>query len=350
MDKSMVYFAGFMGLGFFGAQLSQNFIAPPLGSQLGGGFFLAMIFVGFAGVEAWYRLRTTNVLYIQMLIRPQNEKVDLFLDMPPKEEHSLGDNWYSDMLELHWPVKLQAYEDFPVTRIRLTHRLRSSVRIKFLPGKASKDDYDFPHGFTEYIEVTQSPRKQTTILRADIIPEFVLLSARNDYALAQQMRQANPTVVTSGSSKYVIDTTESRDVGELQHLYAQEKATNASLHQEVLSLREQNSQQQDELRGFQDANAGIKEHAIELVLTLLMQFGELLKVAKHLQGSRFHGITRWLVMAGIAVLTLFFLWTNPRIFEGIGAWASNPQNQVALIVIVIAVTIILFYLVRRKSA
>jgi hypothetical protein len=346
LDRSMLYFGGIM-LGVFALVSLLNQIIPaPLNQQIGGLVFLFGSIGGLVGLEASYILRTSQYPHLLMVIRPENEKVELFVDVPQSRKQRRGENLWSTTLVLKFPRTIKAYGDAKIKQLRLIHEYEYEQRVQFRPGSASLDDYDFNHPQTEYIEVVQLPGKQTSIDRAEVIPEFKLLTARNDYRLHLNSTISPPGKTVTGT------TVEQKDlavkVNELEMNLAQSRNDANYWHQQAISTEQLVELKSVETSGLLDQKGGIKEYAIEYVLTLLTAMGKIDKVADYLRGSSWQRWGKEVFAAIVLVFFIFVVWQNPQWLNGVYLWANNPQNQITIALIVVVTAILGIYVVTRR--
>jgi hypothetical protein len=354
-----MYFGGIMIFVIFAVSLINSYLAtflpPQTVQQIGGGLMLFLMVGCIIGLEAYYILHTSAYPHIQMLIRPNNELVELYVEnMQQLLVKKVGDNLFSSTFNLQFPRRIKAYGNAKINQIKILHEYEPGQRFNFQPGRASLDEYTFNHPQTEFIEVVQTHGKSTSIERSEAIPEYKLLAARNDWRRTfVSPYQLSSTIHGNRSIAYteVGGSVELEDLrGKLKEAnekLAQSKSNEEKWHQDSISKNEWADHLSTETRGLLDAKGGIPLYATEYVLTLLSAMHDLDQVAKYLQGSPFDRWGKWVIIGLIAGGALIYLQLNPQIMQGIYQFFSTPTNQITILA-VLAVALGAVYLILRR--
>lgn len=348
MDRSLLYFGGIMIAGFAAIGQLRPFI--PLGMEwINFVLFMGVMFGGIAALNYMFTMRTAPYPYLRTCIRPMNEIVNLFYDIPQLECRHLIGNWYNTTIKVQFPQKINDFGDVNPNTIKFVHEYSWEDRIKLRRGTACLDDFDFEHGQTDEIEVVALPGKQMSLKLGEVIPEYKIISARNDYRLNFSGSTASvftPTMNKLGASPTCENCAK---VTELTTNLSQALNDANDSHQKYVGLRQLVELKTVETAGLMDQKGGIKDFSIEYVLTLLSALGTFQKVKDYLMGSMFNRVGKWVVFGAVAAFAIFVVWQNPQWFNGVYLWASNPQNQIMMGLIVVALVVVSYWALSRRS-
>jgi hypothetical protein len=348
MDRSMLYFGIIMIAGFAAISQLKPYIPPGL-EWVNFVLFMGVMFGGIGGLNYIYVIRTASNPYLGTLLRPENILLDLYIDVPQLEKRHLVGNLYNTLVELKFPQKILGYGESPIKRIEFVHEYEWEKRINFRPGDACLDDYDFKHPQTERIEVVRLPGKQMNLDRGEIIPQFKIISARNDYRLNFAGSTGAVGMPQSQKLDGGRDCANCPTVNELRNNLSQAMNDANNWHQQKIGLDQLVELKTVETAGLLDSKGGIKDFSIEYVLTHLSALGTFAKVKDYLMGSWTQRVGKWIVLGAVSCFAIFVVWQNPQWMNGVYLWANNPSNQIMVTVIIVSMILFAYFLLRRRS-
>ena len=353
MDKGTMYLGGIM----IGAIIMMSIVngylqaalPPQLAQQVSGAIMLVIMIGSIVGLEASYILRTSAYTHIQMLIRPYNELLELFVDDGRIISGKVGENLWSTEFPLAFPRRIKNYGNAKISKIRLLHEYERTQRLDFKPGRASLDEYTFNHPQTEFIEVVQLPEQSTSIDRAEVIPEFKLLAARNDYrrSFADPNQARGAVAEPPGDVENYVTKTEHERIKEL---LAAKTAEAKYFHTQSISTEQWVEQQRIETRGLLGAMNSITAYAIEFLLQLIKAFGSVDKALAHLRGSAFDRWGKWLIIGVLGGATIVYVQLNPGTLNGFYQYMSDPSHQIIIIAFAAVAFVAAYLVLRRRKA
>jgi hypothetical protein len=347
-----MYFGGIMiGVVIAVSALSNwltSFLPPQFVQQLSGGLMLVLMIILIGGLELSYIWRTAPYPHIQMLIRPYNELLELFIDDSRVVSKWVGENLWSTEIPLVFPRHIKSYGNAKITRIKLLHEYERSQRFDFKPGRASLDEYTFNHPQTEFVEVVQLPEKSHGVDHATVIPEFKVLAARNDYrrtfsSPTQKMSDVAQPPKTDPENWIPRITYEKA----LELLSAQKSETQY-WHEIGIGMEQQFEGGRTETRGLLGAMNTGTAYAIETMLALIKAFGNVDRALEHLRGTSFDRWGKWVIMGLLAGGLIVYVQLNPGTLNGIYQYFNDPNHQIVVVAMLATLFLGVYLYMRRQ--
>jgi len=100
-----------------------------------------------------------------------------------------------------------------------------------------------------------------------------------------------------------------------------------------------------EITGMVNDELNFKKGETRRVASKITNWHDLLQLAKEQNWLSKLDI-KWIAIGAIGIMALLFLWINPQIMEGFGAWIQSPFTLILLIVVGIIVVAIIYYLAK----
>jgi len=322
-------------LGFFLMMFFASIGLPMIGQAA----YFTSIFIGIFGTEAFLRIWTSKYAYLEMLIRPSNKKLHLFIDevIPRK----VGEHTYAEKLILGFPIR---YEDFgKVKQVMIYHKYPWSKRVRFRSGYAVYTGQLVSHPQTETIEVYQMPGATLGIDHGEVIPCFWLRSASQD-ANIEALRSGGPVTLES-----TMDSS-SAEVQTLRAQLAHAKQLAAEWQQKALAYEAIVEQQKNEIRALSEKEDNLKNAAVEYLLPITEGQGDVEGALKHIrgEGAVLPGFSKWLIPTVAIVGILGVMVLRPDLKERVVEFVSTPGGMLVAGIIIVAMILVVIYLWRRR--
>ncbi len=308
---------------------SAKLIPPPAGEAVGQAGYFVIIFVGLFGTDIYIRERVNKYPHLELTIRPNNNRVHLFLASGTTKV--IGKNFFSATLTLAFPTIILDYGK--VRTVIIHYHGDWSKRIHFTPGFAKYYGYYVSHPQTEMIEVYQVSNASTVIDHGEPTPVFFLHSASQDYYQKDSMSDKMLCL-------YSPENVPERE--ELQRTNAELRRSSSAWQQRALALEEINIQKTAETRGLLEAKGGMKDLAYEYMLTLYQAAGSIEAALKHIRGPKFGGFSKYVMYTVIFAIGIVYLWYNPQVAEGLQQWLMSPVNSLIFLVIMVVAAVVVW--------
>jgi hypothetical protein len=333
-----------MILAFLALTLSNTYIPQPYGQTVGGVLYIICLLGSVIGSQIWMEYSAAQHPCLHVIVRPQNEELWLYVAEGTRTR-KLGDGKFSQEIPLSQGVKPSNY-GVTIKKVVISHVNDWSKRVHFKPGKARFFDYEVSHPLVETIEVYQTNAGKTGIDHADPVPTYVLHSASLDY-YTKVPALAVPLVGGGTALEVVSKDSQIATIQPLKDQLAEERRKAFYWHQQVLDLEDRLEEQKAETRGLLGAKGGVRDYAIEYVLTLLQAHGDLMKVKQALMGNKMWTLTKWAAVAIISVVAIFYHWNNPQYVRGFSEWMQSPNNQLVFLVALGITMAAVYYIMKR---
>jgi hypothetical protein len=341
--------------GGFGILFLSDFIFPPAYAKpLGGALFFFIVITGTMGIDLYAREVANPYPYIEMIVRPYNKKLHLFIEQDQSYGRLIDKerDFHELHLKLAFPVNYLDYGK--VREVVIHHQGKWSERVRFRPGTAVWRGLRISHPMTEVIEVVQIEGASTSIDHGEPIPIFFLRSGSKDVDYYKTMTRSMPYI--PANLKRMTDGGFSSDakIMELQAQINDLQAKNIALQREVMEWRQRaleyeevSAQKTAEIRGLLAAKGGIKDAALEYLLTIYEAAGRIERAIKMLRGERGFRFDKWIALTILGLATIAYFYFNPQAGTTLYYWLSNPLNALIFAAIVIFTVSAIVYYGRR---
>lgn len=348
--------------------LAPRFIPAPYGEVAAQVGYFVIVLVGVFGTDLIIQFYVNKFAYLEVLIRPSNRVVGLFLNNHESKVIDAAKDRHSTTLFLAFPVKIGAEK---VKQVVLNHTRSWEDRIGFRSGGYARyNGYSVPHPQSERIEVYQEASGNLSIDHGETIPVFSLKTASKDYlshlpmpkdpqktkqaatkdAAASNMGEvAEEAPESIDASVSLEDETASKDaeILKLQSLVNEWMRKAGEWHQKAIAYEDIIKQQGVETKGLLEGKTGIQELAYEFLLTVYVACGSIDKALAQLKGNRMEWFNKYAMYAALGLIFFGYIWFNPDAAKAIQAWISVSTNQL-FVLILIALGVVGFYLRSRR--
>lgn len=310
-----------------------NAVLPQYTGSLGIIGYLFITVFGLVGVNLIVREHVNSYEFIEVLVRPENDRYNLFIESSTTRKISPGQRVTT--LNLAFPVD---YDGEKVRRIEIHHTGRWSERVRYSPGYCVYSGLSVPHPQTEIIEVSRMPRSHIMVDHDETVPIFILRSASLDQVKTGQVDMEKDLFT-------VADYSSRNETLKVQLAEAERRAT--EWHQRAVASEEIIEQQNSEIRGLMSEKSGIRELAYEYMLTIYQACGSIEKALAHLRGQSFTDrMLKYLLIGALGISAMVVLAMNP---DMVTTLAANTLFMVTLLAVAIVGGIIFVYVRGRKA-
>lgn len=324
--------------GAFGWLIVAPRVFPaPLGEAIAQVGYFVIVVGGVFGTDLVIQFYVNKWAYLEVLIRPRNRIVGLFLRDRESKLLDEGSGSYSTTLTVAFPVRLG--EGDKVRQVILNHVGSWEDRIGFKSGGYARfNGYSVAHPQTERIEVYQEERGSVSIDHGEAIPVFTLRTASKDYT--RRLTQPEADVKATVESLTARLASLSGEMGELQR-------KSGEWHQKAIAYEDIIKQQGSETKGLLEGKTGVQELAYEYLLTVYMACGSIDKALSQLKGGRLEWFNKYALYAVLGGVFFAYVWFNPSAAAAIQAWFSVSTNQL-FVLIFVGLGVAGFYLRSRR--
>jgi hypothetical protein len=348
--------------GGFGILFLSDLIFPPAyAKQLGGMLFIFIVFAGTMGIDLYAREVANPYPYIEMIVRPYNKKLHLFIEQDLSYGRLIDKE--SDFHEIHlklaFPVKYLDYGK--IREVVIHHQGKWSERVRFRPGTAVWRGLRISHPMTEVIEVVQIERATTSVDHGQPIPIFFLRSASKDIDYYKTMTYSMPFISkrTSKNNNFSslslsiknpnleVESYKSR-IADLEAQLIALRSERDKWKEVALSYEEILEQKSAEIKGLLDAKSGFRETIVEALLTFWEAAGSIDKAIKMIRGGRSFRFDKWVALTILGLAGIAYFYVNPEAGTTFYRWLSVPLNALIFAMIVISIVGVIIYTEKRK--
>jgi hypothetical protein len=237
-----------------------------------GGFIVTISFI--MGTEYAFRITASKYLYIALIVRPLNARLNLFIKEPTDGVHSRiidkPHQIYETPLTLGEPIRSKRFQN--VRQIVIKHKLPWEKRVIALPGKALFRGYSVDHSRTATLTVWTPKIGQTMIDHLEPIPIFVLAEAPRDYYLAIDPVTVDAEITKEGSkANSPLELENER----LKNENVEWKRYGYDQHQRLIQIEGEFQQIKNEFRGALSRTRDVSKLVLEELLTVLSAHTEI---------------------------------------------------------------------------
>jgi len=349
--------------GGFGILFFSDLIFPPAYAKpIGGMLFIFIVLAGTMGIDLYAREVANPYPYIEMIVRPYNKKLHLFIEQDLSYGRLIDKerDFHEIHLKLAFPVKYLDYGK--VREIVIHHQGRWSERVRFRPGTAVWRGLKVSHPMTEIIEVVQIERATTSVDHGQPIPIFFLRSASKDIDYYKTMTYSMP-FISKRTSKNNSSFNQNLKATQNSNLEAETYETKiADLEAQLIALRSERDkwkevalsyeeileQKSAEIKGLLDAKSGFRESVVEALLTFWEAAGSIDKAIKMIRGGRGFRFDKWIALTIFGLAGIAYFYVNPEAGTTFYRWLSVPFNALIFAIIVISIVGVIIYTEKRK--
>ena len=298
--------------------------------------FLPLILMIF--YEWKVRVDYAKYKVLEMIVRAENDfKKKIFID-----------TWNSVLIQkasapvyrTELIIKPTKYKEFgKINKIFLIHEGEFLKRVKFSTQTITVDGYTIPHPNVDYVVVYECEEPYFDQNEGQFYPVFVLERAGGDYRqmyykYAEENEINDPNILKQ-KIKYLRTQIEG-----LRGKVSKLTEDNIRLKAEVKELT-------DSVKGLLDASKKKADTAKRFIIDVLNRHATIEAAAREV-GAR--GENMWLYILAIVVIggvfALFAL--RPEYAQSLGQWLSQGNNQLFLLIVIVAIVLI-FALTKTKK-
>jgi hypothetical protein len=301
--------------------------------------YLGIIGFGFGAGTVLTRDKYLQYTLIQLVVRPSNEKINLFIT--GGKSKPLQDDWKAMFLNLTWPKHILDYPD-----------LQEQVAIMY-PGSWANDHvhyhsldidvagFSFTHSQAELLDVKQLSRNAASMDHGIYCPVFKLIAGS---------KTATPILDIDSSELKEITDPKARLLVKAAKDDAQEYKRRADEYlSQIHNLEDVNGQQEDTIEGIMRGRSGVREAGIEYATTVYDAIGNLEKAIKIMKGTSPMDYLKWVFLGGIILVIALFLHYTPNVTNGIMQTINSPFVDIVVALVAVAAIFIVVRYTRKEK-
>lgn len=277
--------------------------------------------------EAYYTVVASKFMHLQLIIRPTNKKLSLFVKRGGFRTVAANDgsNLLSTTLPLGVKKKIPPYGD--IEKIILTHEYPFDERVIPSHGKANYKGNIVDHHATATLVVYESP-EGPDVEKSAPVPTYYLKDAPGDYGIGP----ISPMVVGLNSNVQATLQKLATKNQELKRENIKVKNRASYWHQLAIQLDNMVKNLKEELSGLLRNSPDFERGIVRYCQGYAKDIEDILQLAK--RGSFFRTFFKpWMGLLIFGIGFILFLYTQPELLMGVGNFFANPANQFWLIII-----------------